>query len=885
MNPGTVLGHYEVAGPLGAGGMGEVYRARDTRLNRDVAIKILPESVALDPVRLARFEREARTLAALNHPHIAQVYGLETAGAHGTALVMELVGGMTLSERMTQGPVPVSDTLEIARQIADALECAHAEGIIHRDLKPANIKVRDDGTVKVLDFGLAKTAEPGALAGSGERLQDSPTFTSPAMTERGIILGTAAYMSPEQARGKPVDRRADIWAFGVVVFEMLTGRRMFVGETVSDTLASVLREEVPLGALPAGTPMPLRRVLERCLQKDPKRRLRDIGDARLEIEDALAGKAHDVPAAAPAAAQPKAFVPWTVAAVALVAAAAVLTWALTQPVDGETAGWHQFLQITDTAGEETMPAISPDGGTVAFASRAGGSWDIYAQRVGGRNRTLVVGEPERQELGPAFSPDGQQIAFFEGDADGGLFVAGSTGESARRVSDFGFHPAWSHDGARLAFTTEEIVNPYSRQGPSALWVLDLAGGAPRKLEVDDAAQPSWSPSGRRLVFWSNVGGQRDLFTIPADGGPVTPLLVDAHVDWAPVWSPVGGYVVFASDRGGSMNLWRIGVDEETGRADGEPEPVTSGVQASFELPSLSRDASRIAFKARTTSVNPVMVPFDPASLAAGPPTVLDSSNTRLTPSDVSSDGQSLLLFNQSDRQEDIFLTPVDKFSPRRLTDDAARDRTPVWVGGRTLFFYSNRGGRWEIWSIDADGGGLHKAVSLAGDLINPVPAPSRDRIAFSSSTGDGWDVFVVPLSALPVTSAEPLTGTKTGDLSLLVTAWSSDGGMLAGTVAHRGGRPSGVGVYDLASRRLRQVSNDTTFWVRWLRDSRKVIYFTAAGELVVVDAASGQRTAVDVRLPLPPAADEFALTLDGRAIYYGGVRSESDIWLAEQQKR
>jgi len=493
LNPGTVLGPYEISGPLGAGGMGEVYRARDTRLNRDVAIKIMPESVALDPVRLARFEREARTLAALNHPHIAQIYGLEDAGARGKALVMELVPGETLAERIADGALSVSDTLDIARQIADALECAHAEAVVHRDLKPANIQVREDGAVKVLDFGLAKGGDSGAMPD----VRDSPTFTSPAMTERGLILGTAAYMSPEQARGKAVDKRADIWAFGVIVFEMLTGRQMFAGETVSDTLAAVLREELPWASLPAATPPALRRVLERTLQKDPKRRLRDIGDAKLEIEDAIAGK--DAAAGAPdAVAVPDSRaskMPWLVAAAAVAVSLGIGAWALARPHDVPN-DVLQFTQITDTAGEETTPALSPDGTVVMFASRLAGTWDIYAQRVGGRNRTLVVGDPERDELGPAFSPDGSQIAFFEADSDGGIFVAGATGESTRRITDAGFHPAWSPDGTEIAYTTEHILNPYSRQGLSQLWIVGAAGGTPRKVTEIDAAQPSWAPSGR-----------------------------------------------------------------------------------------------------------------------------------------------------------------------------------------------------------------------------------------------------------------------------------------------------------------------------------------------------------------------------------------------------
>ena len=280
---GQKLAHYEILEKIGAGGMGEVYRARDTKLGRDVAIKVLPEDFAANEERLARFQREAQVLASLNHPNIAAIYGVEQ-----TSLVLELVEGPTLAERLQQGPIPFDEALAIARQISEALEAAHEAGIVHRDLKPANVKVRDDGTVKVLDFGLAKAIE-------GERDRDaseSPTMTA-AATRAGVIMGTAAYMSPEQAKGKRVDKRADVWAFGAVLFEMLTGKRAFAGEDVSDTLAAVLRDEPAWNTLPSATPETLRAYLRRCLEKDPKRRVRDIGDVRLAMEGAF-----DVPAVA-----------------------------------------------------------------------------------------------------------------------------------------------------------------------------------------------------------------------------------------------------------------------------------------------------------------------------------------------------------------------------------------------------------------------------------------------------------------------------------------------------------------------------------------------------------------------------------------------------------
>ncbi len=291
LGSGSKLAHYEVLGSLGQGGMGEVYRARDTRLGREVAIKIIPDAFAADPDRVMRFTREAQTLASLNHPHIAQIFGIEeipgSDRAATRALVMELVPGDTLAERIARGPIPVEEAIPMARQVAEALEAAHDAGIVHRDLKPANIKVRPDGTVKVLDFGLAKAVDAGARGVANPI--NSPTITSPAFTHAGIILGTAAYMSPEQARGRPVDKRADIWAFGCVLFEMLTAKPAFPGDTITDVIAAVVKNEPDFTLLPAHTAPSVRRVLTRCLRKDPNTRLRDIGDARLDLTEGDGG--------------------------------------------------------------------------------------------------------------------------------------------------------------------------------------------------------------------------------------------------------------------------------------------------------------------------------------------------------------------------------------------------------------------------------------------------------------------------------------------------------------------------------------------------------------------------------------------------------------------
>ncbi|HEV8118461.1 MAG TPA: serine/threonine-protein kinase, partial [Thermoanaerobaculia bacterium] len=355
---GSRLGAYEILGPLGAGGMGEVYRARDGKLGRDVAIKVLPAAFAADADRLARFRREAKVLASLNHPHIAAIYGVEEADGI-EALVLELVEGETLAERLAAGPLPLEEALDIARQAAEALEAAHERGIVHRDFKPANIKLTPGGQVKVLDFGLAK-----ALAAdvSSPDITTSPTLTA-AATQAGVALGTAAYMAPEQARGKAVDRRADVWAFGVVLYEMLTGRHAFAGDTVSDTLASVLKTDPDLTALPEMTPAAIRRLLRRCLQKDPSRRLRDIGDARLELEERVEGTAADsgLTAAVPRTSR-RLLLPGLVLGLAVGAASAWLI--VTRFGPRQSRAPMRFVTVTNFSGVEAQPSLSPDGRSV-----------------------------------------------------------------------------------------------------------------------------------------------------------------------------------------------------------------------------------------------------------------------------------------------------------------------------------------------------------------------------------------------------------------------------------------------------------------------------------------------------------------------------------------
>ena len=485
LNVGSRLGHYTVTAKIGEGGMGEVYQATDTKLNRQVALKILPEAFAADPDRLTRFQREAQVLASLNHPGIAAIYGLEETG-DTRALVLELVEGPTLEDRIKQGPISIDETLSIAKQIAEALEAAHEAGVIHRDLKPANIKVKDDGTVKVLDFGLAKALDPSP-AGDPSR---SPTLTA-AATQMGMIMGTAAYMSPEQARGKPVDRRADIWAFGAVLFEMLTGKKAFEGEDVSLTLASVMKSDVNVTTLPHDLPSNVLTVLRRCLEKDPSQRVRDIGDVRLAMEGVFESTG-SVRGESTAALHPQVWqrpIPAIISALALVVITGLAVWAVTRLAPSAPDAVTRFpivLPSDFVSGPHSQIALSSDGTHLVYAAND----QLYLRDMDQMEAAPIRGTEGAVE--PFFSPNGQSVGFW---ADGQLKRVSLTGGAAvtigESVEPFGI--TWGSDDAILFGSF------------AGVWRVPASGGTPQLIipvggDGDGIPGPQLLPGGEWVLF-------------------------------------------------------------------------------------------------------------------------------------------------------------------------------------------------------------------------------------------------------------------------------------------------------------------------------------------------------------------------------------------------
>src|SRR5256712_7122876 len=593
LTSGTKLGPYEIVAPLGAGGMGEVYRARDTKLGRDVALKLLPPLFTADADRAARFEREARLLASLNHPHIGAIYGFEDAG-NVPALVLELVEGDTLDDRLRGGRLPLSEALAFAQQIADALEAAHRAGIIHRDLKPSNIKITPDGVVKVLDFGLAKAL---AAEGSGPDLSTSPTMTAGG-TMVGVILGTAAYMSPEQARGQPVDKRTDIWAFGCVLFEMLTGSSAFLRKTVTDTIAAVVSAEPEWKLLPADTPgSSIRRLLTRCLQKDARRRLHDIADARIELEDAMATPAEPAPVPTP-----RRWSRLALSALSLgIATALVLLWAArdrfgrraAEPSPPET----RVVRLTDLSGLEESPAISPDGRSVAFTAGVGGKRQVFVQLIAGGAPLQITRDTVNHEC-PRWSPDSSSILYFS------PAVSGAVQGSIREIPALGGVPRRVVNSVGCA-----DVNP--TDGRLVLFRLAKEGiqlgAAPTDgSRFDMVAQfapttyylyPRWSPDGRWIAFQRGDNIRFDIFVAPATGGEPHQLTHDNNMMSGFAWLPDSTGIVYSSSRGGTMpylptlSLWQVTL------RDGHVRQVVSG-ETSYMSPDISKSGAILVSRMR-----------------------------------------------------------------------------------------------------------------------------------------------------------------------------------------------------------------------------------------------------------------------------------------------
>jgi Tol biopolymer transport system component len=778
---GRQLGPYRILARLGAGGMGEVYRALDTRLHREVAIKVVSGRLLAAPERLARFELEARVLATLNHPHVGAIYGLEEAdGVRG--LVLELVEGATLAERLSSGPMPVHEVLALSRQIVDALEAAHEKGIVHRDLKPANITITPDGTVKVLDFGLAKVF-------ANEAGGDGALPMSVEASREGLIVGTAAYMSPEQARGKPVDKRTDVWAFGCVVYEMLTGRPAFDGETTSDTIAAILEHEPDWNLLPALTPPAIRRLLQRCLVKDARRRLHDIADARLDLDDA--GAAVTAPVRPPRLGR------WVAASVGVLAMASAVAWQLRRGDDV----WHNPLdgakvtRVTDFEGAEHHAAISRDGKFVAFLSDRDGTWDAWVSQLGtGDAYNLTKGEvrelrnPATRTLG--FSPDGSLVTLWSRvpDAAGGALVeagravptmGGSLRPYLKGVSELdwsndgrrivyhpaaqgdplfvtapdekvgrqiyvarpGFHnhfPLWSHDGAFIYFVHGLALER------SDVWRIRPTGGSPERMTFHDA----------RVTF-PTLLDDRTLLYLATDDDGFGPWIYAADLDrrvthristgveqYASLAASQDGQRLVATVSRSAARLWRVpiaGHVTDESAATAIPLQTSSGVSPRLANGSIIYRAPKAGSEG--------MWKLSPDGTATE---LWNGLNGRaVAASAVAPGGQRLAFLVQQQGMSHLYLANTDGTDTRRIAEDLDVRGSPAWSpDGRWLAVAANRDGEPQLFKIPIDGGA---PVLLVEDYsTDPVWAPSGEFLVYSGADiGTTFPVKAVTADGTP----------------------------------------------------------------------------------------------------------------------------------------
>jgi Tol biopolymer transport system component len=899
LSRGTRIGPFEVVTQIGAGGMGEVFQGRDTRLNRDVALKVLPEAFTRDAERLARFTREAQTLAALNHPNIAHIHGLEEAGAV-RALVMEFVDGDDLSRRIGRGAIPLDEALPIAKQIAEAVEAAHEQGIVHRDLKPANVKVRPDGVVKVLDFGLAKALAPDG-AGAAAAAMNSPTLTSPAMTQAGMILGTAAYMAPEQARGRAVDKRADIWAFGVVLFEMLTGRRAFPGDDVTDTIVSVVSKDPDWTALPVATPAALRQLIARCLRKDAKTRLRDIGDARLMLEELMSGDAAATSVIAPSPSRPPATLtralPWILAATTIVFAAAWLAglapWRSGSPA---TRAGLSLTPLSFEQGGQIGAVWSPDGKAVAFGARQKDTalYQVYVRYLNAPVATkitevaagvasliewtttgkILFGSPNANV--PAVwsvSPvGGEPQLFAELPPNTQLAGAGTIARDGTAI-------------AHLLGGADGVVN---------LWTNTMPGQTPEVYDpvlatrtIFNAPSVKFSPDGKQLLLVRNTGAGEEAWLMPYPANPANPprriFQGMASFSGTPTfgWMPDSRHVVLSTSPGDSpRQLYMADTVSDTFQ-------VFSSGTTPQTTPAISPDGTKLAFLEPITDRD--IVEVDLATAMVTP--IIATQRAEQMPHWALRESAMVYLTDRNGAHEVWLHRPGQPDRPIVTPNDFPPGTTRGFMGlalspdaTRVIYQRIERGGFAE----------LFMSAVAGGPPVKLVEHGTAGHISGSWSPDGKWFVYEHVQDGRQSLNKVKTTGGASpvvlkADLKSArswLPAWSpADDWILFSD--------SGTKIISPDGQTTRQLSATSATAYGFSTDGRTIygIRRIAADrdriELFSIDVASGTEKTIGLLAREYAPATMFApalrlsVTPDGKSVTFGTVRYTANLWLMD----
>jgi eukaryotic-like serine/threonine-protein kinase len=864
-----ILGNYKIEKQLGAGGMGEVYLAQDEKLKRKVALKILPSEFLTDEERIKRFQREARMISILNHPYIVTIYDVGSIdGTHYIAT--EHVEGVTVRELLAES-VDLKKTLSIVSQICEALAAAHNAGIIHRDIKPENIMIRPDGYVKVLDFGLAKLAEHTDFK-----------LSLSNYTMKGVIIGTPAYMSPEQVSDDKVDHRTDLWSVGVVLYEMLTGKNPFKGENRQQTFQKILSENPPLvSELNPKLPPELDRILEKALEKDADLSYQTASDLRAdlkrvrrEIDSSSSLRSGSLSRTRERNKTRRRFLilAFGFLLVTFIGIGVIYYW---QKIfkKSEPSPWNSAItrQLTDFPGVESFPSISPDGKILLYTRSVNNNSDIFWQRIGGSNAQNLTADSAFDDTEPTFSPNGEKIAFRSERGGGGIFVMGATGESVKRLTDFGFTPAWSPDGNEIIFSTVNFDDPLSGSKSGELWAVDL-NGAKRQISLNvDAKQPTFSPDGKRIVFW---GKQRDLWTASAQGGEAVHLTDDKSFDWNPVWSPDGEFIYFCSNRNGASSLWRIRVDQTTGNPLEEAEAISAPLAQSWLL-TISKDGKTLVYERRTRIENIQQAEFDATKMEiVGKFTAVTEGNKRTRTPHISPDGKLITFYVTGEAQEDIVLVKNDDPKWNYLTNDAVFDRVPRFSpDGKQIAFYSSLSGKSEIYIMNTDGADRRQAVkdSSKGSLY-PVFSPDGKRLAYTVADESTFIAGLEGNSANQTQFQLPPLNEK-GD-GFVGWSWSPDGKRISGWRSDKIEREyDGVYLYSLETNSYEKISEESGRGF-WLADNRHLLA-TKFGVLMVIDSQT--KTEREILSLLPRVIYSPTITPDNKRMVFSLATFEGDI--------
>jgi Tol biopolymer transport system component len=863
LHPGDGVGPYRIVHLIGCGGMGTVYRARHPALGRDVALKVLSDDLVLPTSRFERFEREARLWASLNHPNVAAVYDLLDIEGH-RFLVLELVEGQTLAERLRSGPLNLRDTILIATQLANAISAAHRKGIVHRDIKPSNVKVTDDGIVKLLDFGLAKLRPQSDIPGAGDF----------SLTQEGVFVGTPGYMSPEQARCEDAEESSDVWAFGCLLYEMLSGRRAYDGRTVPELIAAVLRDEPDWGALPADTPPGLVNLVQRCLVKAPADRLKDIGEALIVLtrldphQSQKRGRLRRQL--------------WWLLPVSAVTLAVALLAPQFNKGGLRTPRFTNPTQVTSLQGREDFPLWSPDGRSIVFAGIERSDWNIFVTQAGTGELLNRTADYPGTDLAPAWSPDGRYIAFLSAREGGGLYLMSPYSGAPRKLvsmNDTGFffaRPQWFPKGRELGYITS------GAQGqPDQFDVYSLDTGQTRSYSLPGTANcrcdVSLSPDGRFLAYvdaQAHAAQVSRIWIYRFEDGQAYPLTDGIKSDWSLSWSPDGQSLLYVSNRGGSMDLWRQRIDTE-GKPEGLPEALTVGI--GMQRASLSPDGTRLAYSRGRRVGNLYRVPIP----ESGRVTWSDAEQLTFDEAlvefvDVSPDGSRLVVSTDRGGSPNLWTLPAAGGPLQRLTDDA----TPVWLPAWSprddqLAFYAYRSGSRDIWVMPAGGGAPRQLTDDDASDAGPSWSPDEEQVAFYSNRHGGSNIFVVTLKDLTV---RPLTADDSGNR---FPKFSPDGGSLAFVSGREGGA---LWLMNLITRNISRLTRGPANYASWSPDGNRLFFTRPRG-------GSDDIWAVRLQTPDEQPISDFssrrgrlgreALATDGRFIYFTWEDDLGDIWVMD----